>query len=94
MLYEDNPKDPLDYLHIAKSVRVLILENIPKLSREKNNQAKRFVILIDALYEEKVILIASAETSPEKLYEMGTGSFEFERTASRIKEMQSESWAS
>ena len=90
----DKPLGSLDFLHIAKSVRVLILENIPKLSREKNNQAKRFVILIDALYEEKVILIASAETSPEKLYEMGTGSFEFERTASRIKEMQSESWAS
>ena len=90
----DKPLGPLDFLHIAKSVRVLILENIPKLSREKNNQAKRFVILIDALYEEKVILIASAETSPEKLYEIGTGSFEFERTASRIKEMQSESWAS
>jgi len=90
----DKPMGPLDFLQIAKSVRVLILENIPKLSREKNNQAKRFVILIDALYEQKVILIASAETSPEKLYEKGAGSFEFERTASRIKEMQSESWAS
>lgn len=90
----DKPMGPLDFLHIAKSVRVLILENIPKLSREKNNQAKRFVILIDALYEQKVILIASAETSPEKLYEKGVGSFEFERTASRIKEMQSDSWAS
>jgi cell division protein ZapE len=90
----EKPLGPSDFLAIAKSVRVLIIENIPKLSREKNNQAKRFVTLIDALYEQKVILIASAEATPLKLYEKGTGSFEFERTASRIKEMQSESWAS
>ena len=90
----EKPLGPSDFLAIAKSVRVLIIEEIPKLSREKNNQAKRFVTLIDTLYEHKVILIASADVSPEKLYEKGTGSFEFERTVSRLKEMQSESWAS
>ena len=90
----EKPLGPSDFLVIAKSVRVLIIEEIPKLSREKNNQAKRFVTLIDTLYEHKVILIASADVSPEKLYEKGTGSFEFERTVSRLKEMQSESWVS
>ena len=88
----EKPLGPADFLAIANSLRVLIIDNIPKLSRAKNNQAKRFVTLIDVLYEQKVILIASAETIPEKIFESGEGSFEFERTASRISEMQSENW--
>ena len=88
----DKPLGPADFLAIANSVRVLIIDNIPKLGRERNNQAKRFVTLIDVLYEQNVILIASAATIPEKIFEVGEGSFEFERTASRIREMQSEDW--
>lgn len=83
---------PGDYLAIADALRVLILEDIPRLSRQNFNEAKRFVTLIDALYEAKVRLIASAAAEPEMLYVEGEGTFEFERTASRLREMQSIDW--
>ena len=83
---------PGDYLAIADAVRVLILEDIPLLSRSNFNEAKRFVTLIDALYEAKVTLIASAADIPERLYLEGEGVFEFERTASRLREMQAADW--
>jgi cell division protein ZapE len=86
------PLGPADYLALAEAVRVLILEDIPRLSSENYNEARRFVTLIDALYEAKVRLIASAADLPEKLYIEGEGTFEFERTASRLREMQSEGW--
>ncbi|MFT5649360.1 MAG: cell division protein ZapE [Yoonia sp.] len=83
---------PADYLAVAKAVRVLVLEDIPQLSRQNFNEAKRFVTLIDALYEAKVRLICSAAAIPEMLYVEGEGTFEFERTASRLREMQSDDW--
>ncbi len=83
---------PGDYLAIAETVKVLILEGIPALSRSNFNEAKRFVTLIDALYEGGVRLIASAAAQPEMLYIEGAGSFEFERTASRLREMQDKAW--
>ncbi|WP_149588661.1 cell division protein ZapE [Tabrizicola flagellatus] len=86
------PLGPADYLAIARAVRVLILEDIPQLSSANYNEAKRFVTLIDALYEAKVRLIASAADVPERLYLEGEGSFEFERTASRLREMQGADW--
>ena len=86
------PLGPGDYLAIANAIRVLILKDIPRLSREGQNEAKRFVTLIDALYEAKVKLIASAAAEPESLYETGAGAFEFERTASRLREMMSADW--
>ena len=88
------PLGPADYLAIAQSVRVLILEDIPQLSSSNYNEAKRFVTLIDALYESKVRLICSAADEPERLYIEGEGSFEFERTASRLREMQAADWGS
>ena len=72
---------------------MLVLTDIPRLSRSNFNEAKRFVTLIDVLYEAKVRLICSAAAEPEKLYVEGEGSFEFERTASRLREMQSADWA-
>lgn len=86
------PLGPADYLAIARAVRVLILEDIPQLSAANYNEAKRFVILIDALYEAKVRLICSAAEAPERLYLEGEGTFEFERTASRLREMQAADW--
>ena len=87
------PYGPADFLAIAKSVRALIIENIPLLSRSNYNEARRFVMLIDALYEARVRLVASAAAQPEKLYVEGAGSFEFQRTASRLREMQSGDWS-
>jgi len=81
-----------DYLALADAVKVLILDDVPLLGPANNNEAKRFVTLIDALYEARVQFIASAAAQPEALYPKGAGSFEFERTASRLREMQAESW--
>ncbi len=83
---------PGDYLAIAEAVKVLVLEDIPRLSRNNFNEAKRFVTLIDALYEARVRLICSAAAEPEMLYVEGEGTFEFERTASRLREMQAKDW--
>ncbi len=86
------PLGPGDYLAIAGAVRMLILDNIPKLTAENQNEAKRFVTLIDALYEANIRLLCSADAEPNQLYEKGKGAFEFKRTASRLNEMRSEGW--
>jgi cell division protein ZapE len=80
---------PLDYLALAENFHTILLEEIPYLSPDRRNEAARFVSLIDALYEARVKLVASAETSPDQLYPAGDGAFEFERTASRLFEMRS-----
>lgn len=87
------PLGAADYLALVGAVRVLIIENIPQLGRQNFNEAKRFVTLIDTLYEGKVRLICSAAATPEMLYLEGEGTFEFERTASRLREMQAADWA-
>ncbi|MGB0681528.1 MAG: cell division protein ZapE [Magnetovibrionaceae bacterium] len=79
---------PGDYLEIAALHHTLILAGIPKMGPEMRDQAKRFVTLIDALYEARTNLICSAEVPVEDLYPAGDGSFEFERTASRLIEMR------
>ncbi|MCF3973794.1 cell division protein ZapE [Paracoccus salsus] len=86
------PLGPADYLALARNVRVLMIDGVPRLSASNYNEAKRFVTLIDAIYESRVRLIASAADEPEQLYNEGEGSFEFERTASRLREMQASGW--
>ncbi len=81
-----------DYLAIAAHIRVLLLDDIPRLTRARSNEAKRFVTLIDTLYEAKIRLICSAAAEPNGLYPQGRGSFEFARTASRLREMQAVGW--
>ena len=88
------PLGPIDYLAIAGTFHTLILEGIPLLSPDKRNEAMRFISLIDALYEAKVKLVASAEAEPGALYPEGDGAFEFERTASRLFEMRSKDYLS
>ncbi|MES2338910.1 MAG: cell division protein ZapE [Pseudomonadota bacterium] len=78
-----------DYLAIARHFHTVILVGIPKMGPDNRNEAARFVTLIDALYEHKVKLIASADAEPDDLYVAGDGAFEFERTASRLMEMRS-----
>ena len=65
---------------------------VPKLSPAKREEARRFVTLIDALYEARTRVIVLAEAEPAKLYPEGDGAFEFERTASRLEEMRSADW--
>ncbi|MEM6948251.1 MAG: cell division protein ZapE, partial [Pseudomonadota bacterium] len=88
------PLGALDYLTLASSFHTLMLEAVPALGPEKRNEAARFVALIDALYEAKTKLIASASAAPEALYPKGDGAFEFERTVSRLQEMRSQSYLS
>ena len=88
----EKPLGPADYLAIAGQFRVFLLDGIPALTWAQNNEAKRFVTLIDALYEAKVQFYCSAETEPEGIYTEGKGAFEFARTASRLAEMQSADW--
>jgi len=78
-----------DYLTIAANFHTIILSGIPLLGPENRNEAARFVALIDALYEAKIKLVASAAAEPEALYPEGDGAFEFERTSSRLHEMRS-----
>jgi cell division protein ZapE len=78
-----------DYLAIARKYHIVFVVGIPLMGPEQRNEAARFVTLVDALYEHNVILVASADAEPEALYQAGDGSFEFERTASRLREMQS-----
>jgi cell division protein ZapE len=80
---------PADYLALATHYHTLILDAVPILSPANRDSAKRFVTLIDALYEHKVTFLCSAESVPETLYPAGDGSFEFHRTVSRLMEMQS-----
>ena len=81
-----------DYLAIARRFHTVIIVGIPVLGPENRNEAARFVTLIDALYEKKVKLIAGADAPPAALYPSGDGSFEFERTVSRLMEMQSQDY--
>ncbi len=81
-----------DYLAVARRYHTVFLVGIPRLGPENRNEASRFVTLIDALYEHNVKLIAAADAPPEQLYVAGDGAFEFERTVSRLKEMQSDAY--
>jgi cell division protein ZapE len=81
-----------DYLAVARRFHTVFLVGIPRLGPENRNEAARFVTLIDALYEHKVKLIAGADAQPAELYAEGDGRFEFERTVSRLMEMQSDAY--
>ncbi len=85
----DRPLGSLDYLHLAHRFHTLILEGIPRLVPERRAAARRFINLIDTLYDARVGLIASAEAEPDDLHPAGDQSFLFERTASRLIEMRS-----
>ena len=86
------PLAAADYLAIAERFAAVIVEGIPRLARGRRNEARRFNILIDTLYEARTLLIASAEVPPEEIYLAGDGTFEFQRTVSRLNEMQSEEY--
>jgi cell division protein ZapE len=78
-----------DYLAVAQRYHTVIIVGVPKMGPEKRNEATRFVALIDALYEYRVKLLMAADAAPAELYPAGDYAFEFERTVSRLMEMQS-----
>jgi cell division protein ZapE len=90
----ENPLGPLDYLKIAHEFHTLLIDHIPVLDFEQRNEAKRFIILVDTLYDQAVKLVASAQAEPAALYQASDGfeALEFKRTASRLIEMRSESY--
>jgi cell division protein ZapE len=97
--YADLCKRPLgaaDFLTIAENFQTLVIDNIPILHSEDRNEAKRFITLIDALYDQRVKLLASAAAEPQELYRAAEGreAFEFDRTASRLIEMRSTEYLS
>ena len=83
------PLGPADYIALQAAFHTVILSDIPRMGPDMRNEAKRFVTLIDVLYEHRVNLICSAAAEPEALYSEGAGAFEFARTTSRLNEMQS-----
>ncbi len=89
-----NPLGSADYLAIARAFHTVIMVAIPQMGQEKHNEAKRFVKFIDALYEHGVKFLCSAAVSPQSLNKSGEEAFEFERTVSRLIEMQSEQYLS
>ncbi|MDP6876575.1 MAG: cell division protein ZapE, partial [Alphaproteobacteria bacterium] len=85
----EQPLGAHDYLELARHYHTLILAGIPELGPERRNEARRFVILIDVMYDNGIKLVASAATEVEAIYPAGDGGFEFQRTVSRLTEMQS-----
>jgi cell division protein ZapE len=81
-----------DYLALATHFHALVLDGIPRLSPDNYDRARRFIVLIDALYDHRVKLVASADAWPDQLYQRGEGAKAFERTASRLEEMQSQDY--
>jgi len=81
-----------DYLSIARTFHTVMIDKIPALGPAKRNEARRFINLIDTLYDARVGLIVSAATEVDGIYEEGDGQFLFERTMSRLIEMRSESY--
>ncbi|MBK6895409.1 MAG: AFG1 family ATPase [Alphaproteobacteria bacterium] len=88
----EQPLGAEDYVTIARNFHTVLLENVPALKYDRRNEAKRLMNLIDALYDKRVRVVISAETRPEKLYAGHDHSFEFQRTISRLQEMQSEGY--
>jgi cell division protein ZapE len=90
----EQPLGANDYLRLAHDFHTVIVDNIPVMDLPERNAAKRFIILIDTLYDHAVKLIASAEAEPTDLYLAADGyeAYEFKRTASRLIEMRSEEY--
>ena len=86
------PLGPPDYLALASHFQTIFVEGIPALKTSQRNEAKRFVLLIDTLYDARRHLVVSSAEAPERIYPQGDHRFEFSRTISRLQEMQSAAW--
>jgi cell division protein ZapE len=93
--FDDLCAQPLganDYLHIAHAFHTVIIDDIPLLTPDRRDVVRRFINLVDALYDSRICLIASTAAEPNALYPKGHGSDHFKRTASRLTEMRSEAY--
>jgi cell division protein ZapE len=90
----EQPLGARDFLAVAARFHTIFIDHIPVLEQARRNETKRFILLIDTLYDRHARIVVSAAAPPEKLYagKTGTEAFEFERTASRLTEMQSREW--
>jgi cell division protein ZapE len=88
----ENPLAAADYLAITQDFHTVLIDHIPQMTPDMRNQARRFILLVDTLYDEGVRLIASAATSPAGLYPQDDGAEAFRRTVSRLAEMQGEDY--
>jgi cell division protein ZapE len=88
------PIAAVDYLKIAHEFHTIMIDHIPVMDYERRDEAKRFIILIDTLYDNAIKLVASAEAEPDALYRASEGfeAYEFNRTASRLIEMRSQAY--
>lgn len=85
----EQPHGAEDYLKMASLYHTIFLENVPKLTYDRRNEAKRLMVLIDALYDSGTKLVVSADAPPDQIYRGHDHEFEFQRTVSRLLEMQS-----
>lgn len=88
----EQPHGAEDYLTIAHKFHTVFLENIPRLTYDRNNETKRLMTLVDVMYDARRRMVFTAEAAPEKLYTGDQYNFEFDRTISRLREMQSSSY--
>ena len=82
----------VDYLALGNTYHAVFVDNIPRMAEENRNELRRFMTLIDTLYDLKRVFVARAATTPDKLYSGDSHGFEFQRTLSRLLEMQSPDW--
>jgi cell division protein ZapE len=88
----DGPRSQNDYIELAKEYHAVLVANIPELGRDTDDQARRFINMVDEFYDRNVKLVVSAENPLESIYAGGKLNFEFERTTSRLLEMQSQEY--
>ncbi len=88
----DAPRAAPDYIQLARDYHTIILSNVPVMDESLDDKARRFIYLIDELYDRRVKLIVSADAAPEKLYTGGMLEFAFNRTSSRLTEMRSKAY--
>ena len=88
----DGPRSQYDYIELARVFHAVVISNVPQMGAGRDDQARRFINLIDEFYDRNVKLVLSAAVSLENLYTGGRLDFEFERTQSRLLEMQSEDY--
>ncbi|MEM8770148.1 MAG: cell division protein ZapE [Pseudomonadota bacterium] len=90
----EQPLGAADYLAIVRHYGTLFVDHIPVMTADQRNEARRFINLIDAVYDTRTKFVCSADAEPDALYVAGDGVFEFERTASRLMEMRGQEYLS